>query len=237
MKEQPTIRNYVHDIPWDDISGHLVKIGSQISEFIRTAGQKIERTNENVLFIKCLEKARGLVQMFQSSWESNLIGMCVATRSMLELNLLIRKFETDPEYRLKFLYTALWQEEAIINNFLKLNSNGFAAKTLKERLSQLKDIEKRHKLERASYEIKKINWDLFAKRFNIADDYDTIYRYSSIILHITPLSIFRIEDMLEEKSEKDALLNMFLVMFQVYLFDAVKRISDILNVQVPSFGV
>ncbi len=224
------IRDYVENVPWEDVPAVLESRRQRIVDLIQKIKTQRERNDENVLFSQCLAKACELIELFSKAWRTYLPQGCVATRCMFELDLLTRLFEQEPASRMKFYYSVLWEEKQEVEAFLAIDSTGDATQALRERLKQLEEIQKRYNLSPDKDHIR-LNWSELARRFRVrTTDYETIYRWSSRMLHITPYSVLRLGRE-PTRPEETATWNLLLVITQVYLGDLLQRISGILNLK------
>jgi len=224
------IRDYVENVRWEDVPAVLESRRQRILNFIQKIKAQKERNDENILFSQCLAKACELIELFSKAWRTHLPQACMATRCMFELDLLARLFEREPASRMKFYYSALWEEKQEVEAFLTIDSIGDATQTLRERLKQLDEIQRRYNLSPEKDYIR-LNWRELARRFNVTEtDYETIYRWSSRMLHITPYSVLRLGTELM-RAEENSTWNLLLIMTQVYLGDLLQRLSGLLNLR------
>lgn len=223
------LRDFVKEVPSEQVPTFLAqKVDEIAATFLRRIKNEKERTDENLLYFRCLAKACELLDNFSQAWLNNLLVGCVTTRAMFELNLLIRWFEDEPKTRLKFYYSALWEERDVIDAFLKLDETRQKGEPLRERLEQLKAFEKKYQLNRQRDAIERVQWKKLAERFRLEKDYNTIYSLASKILHISPYSVLR--DITKEDYEH--VWKIFLVMIQLFLGDTYFRIARFLGVNI-----
>lgn len=182
------IRDIQENVAWKDVPTHLEKRRQRILDLMQRTKEEKQRTDENMLFFQYIAKACELVELFSKSWGTQFPLGCLATRSMLGSNLLIRLFEQEPISRLKFWHSALWEEKDELEAYLAVDPSNRAAETLRQRLRRLNEIEKRYWLSWHNDYVR-LRWNRLAQRFNVKIYYKTIYRWSSKILHITPYSI------------------------------------------------
>lgn len=224
------IRDYVENVRWEDVPAVLESRRQKILSFMQKIKAQKERNDENILFSQCLVKACELIELFSKAWRTHLPQGCMATRCMFELDLLARLFEREPASRMKFYYSALCEEKQEVEAFLTIDSLGDATQALRERLKQLEEIQKRYNLWPKKDYIR-LNWSELARRFNVrVTDYETIYRWSSRMLHITPYSVLRLGTELT-RPEETATWNLLLIMIQVYLGDLLQRLSGLLSLR------
>lgn len=219
------IRDMIKEVPPEEVPGLLAQKRDDIVSFLEQVKSNKERTDENLLYFRCLTKACQLIDHFKEAWHKDFLLGCVLTRSMFELDLLIRWFEADPEKRLKFYHSSLWEEYDLLEAFLRFDETGLEGKPIRKRLKQLEGLEKKYGLSRQHDRIGRISWKRLAKRFGVLKDYETIYSLSSKILHITPYSVLR------DLSERDIeyAWKTLLVMIQIFLGDLYLRISRFLK--------
>lgn len=226
------IRDHVENVAWEDVPASLENRRQRILSFMQRIEAETERNEENILFRHCLAKACELVELFSKAWGTHLPLGCVATRSLLELDLLVRLFEQEPDSRMKFYYSALWEEKQEVEAFLSLDPSSGTGHPLRERLKQLNEIERRYKLSQEKDYIR-LNWSELAKRFNVKKtDYETIYRWCSKMLHITPYSVLRVGTVLARSEEETATWNLLLTMTQVYLGYLFQRLAGLLRLEI-----
>ena len=224
------IRDIQENVAWKDVPTHLEKRRQRVLGLMQRIEAEKQRTDENMLYFQCLAKACELVELFSKAWGTQLPLGCLATRSLLELNLLVRLFEQEPTSRLKFWHSALWEEKEELEAYLAVDPSSDSADTLRQRLRQLNEIEKRYGLSRDNDYIR-LRWNRLAQRFNVKTDYETIYRWSSKMLHITPYSIHGAGRPVA-KSEEEANWNLLLTMTQLYLGDLFQRLSGLLGLEI-----
>lgn len=215
------IRDIIKEVPAEKVPGLLAQKRGQITNFLEQVKANKERTDENLLYFRCLAKACQLIDHFKETWRKDFLLGCVLTRSMFELDLLIRWFEADPEKRQQFYNSAMWEECDLLEAFLEFDQTGLKGKPMRERLRQLEGLKKKCGLDRRYDRIGKISWKGLAKRFGVLKDYKTIYSLSSKILHISPYSVLR--DLTENDIENT--WKVLLVMMQLFLGDIYFRIS------------
>lgn len=224
------IRHHVENVAWKDVPTFLEKRRQRILSFMQRIKAETERNDENMLFFQCLAKACELVELFSKAWGTYLPLGCLATRAVLELDLLVRLFEQEPASHMKFWYSALWEEKQEVEAYLSIDPSSGAAHPLRERLKQLNELERRHKLSREKDYIR-LKWKRLAERFNVNTDYETIYMWSSKMLHITPYSVHRAGTVLT-RFEEEATWNLLLTMTQVYLGDLFQRLAGLLSLEI-----
>ena len=215
------LRDITREVPPGKIPIFLARNRDKIHNFLEQVKENKERNDENVLYFQCVEKAGQLIDHFRRAWFKDFLLGCVLTRCMFELDLLIRWFEVEPENRLKFYHSVLWEEYDLLKAFRRFDETGSKGEPLRERLEQLEALEEKHKLNQQRDRIKRIRWKTLAEKFKLSQDYETIYSLTSKILHISPYSVLR------NISEKETEYNwkILLVMIQLFLGDLYTRIA------------
>lgn len=228
------IRDRLKAEQWDQIPQALSGILQQVLGFADSVRRERERNDENVLLIKCIEKAGEFLNLFISSWDNHIRQACIATRGMLELNLLIRLFEEDSSSRMKFYHTIVWEEKELWQSFIDESSPSSSVSSLSNWIKDLNEIEKKHNLSKEKDYIRP-NWSRLSKQFGVQKDYQTIYRLCSIFMHVTPYSVLRMDKLLSSTSELRATWNILLTTMQLYLNDLLLRLSRIIGLEIPSY--
>lgn len=160
----------------------------------------------------------------------NILIACLCTRSMFELNLLIRKIQSDKSYIAKYMKATLFDEKEIALAFLGIadGTSSDAKNNVQATLDYLQKLEQKRGLSESKDELKKINWRTWADEFNVSIDYTSIYSLASKILHITPYSLFREPQIHSSQDERESTMNLLLVSFQKYLIDSISRLQELL---------
>lgn len=231
MNKDDRISDVLQEKRWEDILTFLDSRHQEILGFMQKVKAQRERSDENILYFQCLAKACELMELFANAWGANLPLGCVATRCMLELDILVRLFEAEPTLRMKFYYSVIWEEKELWQAFLSAETSDTAGEPIRQHIKHLIDMERRHKLSQDRQNIGRLNWHKLAQRFNVKQDYDTIYRWSSKFLHITPFSVLRIGTVFSVQSEREAAWKMLLVMIQLYLGDIYSRLAVLLKLE------
>jgi len=226
MNEKARVRDILQNMQWEDIPDHLESRRQEIHESLQKMMPEKDRNDMNTLYFQCLAKASELMGWFNKAWGADLYLACTSTRCMLELDLLIRLFEEEPEYRTRFFYSVIWDEKDIWQSYLSISPYSKSALPLNNYIQRLDDIEKRRELSRKRDYIGRIQWSQLAKRFDKEGDYRTIHQWASKMLHITPFSVLRMNLLLSpENEEVKAAWEMLLIMILLYLEDILQRIS------------
>lgn len=216
----------------EDVPAFLEDRRTEIVRLMERVAVEKERDDESHLFYLCLGKAGELVDMFSKGWGIHFAIICAATRGMLELSLLVRLFEDKPDYRTKFLHSVIWDEKELWQAFLDLGQESSALDSLRQYVGRLDAIETQAGLSRQQDYIGRINWSDLAKRFRLhEEDYKTIYKWSSKMLHITPFSVIRAPRMPLLADEERAAWNTMLLKIQVYLEETCQMLAKLLDIE------
>lgn len=235
MNEKARVRDILKDTQWDDIPEYLESRRQNIHESLQKLRPEKDKGDINTLYFQCLAKASELMGWFNKAWGTDLYLACISARCMLELDLLIRLFEAEPEYRTRFFYSVIWDEKDIWQSYLSTSPYSKSALPLENYIQRLDDVEKRRELTRKKDYIGEIQWSQLAKRFNKESDYKTIHQWASKMLHITPFSVLRMNLLLSpENEEVKAAWEMLLIMILMYLEDILQKISGMTRVK-PKF--
>jgi hypothetical protein len=174
-----------------------------------------------------MAKGCELIELFEKAWGKHLLPGCAAMRAMFELDLLVRLFEQEPDSRIKFYHSLLWEEIQEVKAFLSWDPPPNLDQPLNKRLEQLQEMQKRYELDNKT-DIVKLRWGKLAERFGVSKDYDAIYRRTSRLLHITPSSLLQPETL--RKAALGAEWNILLVRIQMYFDDLLQRLAELLEV-------
>jgi len=221
------LRDVVTRMPPEEVPKHLRGLAQKVRQLLVSIGSSISRSNERDAVTNLAKRTAAELEQLASFYPSSIEGVAWCTRNLFEVNLVLRYVLLDPKHVNEWMGQAAGDEKEITEGLLSLTGDESRpeVRVLRNRLSQIDEICKRHGIE-PSHPFRIAD---LARDVGRTDDYKALYKLFSKYVHPSSYVI----NMPDEDRRGDETLNIFLMHATSYSGDTYGRLDDWFKGQRP----
>ena len=221
MAEGPKIKDVVVFGTPEDVSADLLRKAKELDDEANAIWQRRELDDVSGVYPGLLRTTARQLRILEASSSLPIEVAAGACRTTFEVNVRTRLVVADPAYLVKFQMEFVGDEQTLTKAFLKLSDSETSeqAKMLQDRLRpNTIDPADRRGLKSEKGDSVSNN----ARRADIFDEYDTLYRFYSKYVHGSGWLILATDD----RRDGEGFRYIFSIQTQLYAADTLFRIKD-----------